>query len=338
MNQRSATDSDVVVTWKNGKLRQDDLDILRNSHSLTVRFLDVLIQRAIQAGGTPVAPGLNRDQMGQIRDPGIPRSYAEEDLVQTVILAQRAKDMGVVVSDQAILEFLDGLAANKVPRSEYPGLLREATNGRFVQQQLFEQLRTELQAQQLRMLANSGLMAITPADAWDCFNRLNRRVQAELLPFPVEDFVSKVTAEPTADEVKHLYEEGKDRYPNPYSPEPGFKRPLKIAFEYLKTDFDVFLQAEMAKVTDQQVREYYEQNKQDFKVPELPPVEDEPATDEPAKPAADAKGDETPEPEAPVKPEEKADGSTEGGAAPKDAPDPTSPTSMLPGRDVFVSL
>jgi hypothetical protein len=122
---------------------------------------------------------------GQIRDPGIPRSYAEEDLIQTAILAQSSRrNGGGTVSDQAILEFLDGLAANKVPRSEFAGLLRDATGGRLIQLQLFEQLRTELRAQNLRMMANSGCSPSRPVSAWNYFNRLNRRVEAEMLPLP----------------------------------------------------------------------------------------------------------------------------------------------------------
>jgi hypothetical protein len=79
-----------------------------------------------------------------------------------------------------------------VPRSEFAGLLRDATGGRLTQLQLFEQLRTELRAQNLRMMANSGLLAITPVSAWNYFNRLNRRVEAEMLPLPVDDFVAQV--------------------------------------------------------------------------------------------------------------------------------------------------
>jgi hypothetical protein len=315
---RPGQDTGVVVTWKHGRFHDDDLYLMRTTHNLTVRFLDALVMRAVEAGGMPTAPGITRDPTtGQIRDPGIPRSYAEEDLVQTAILARRAEEMGVMVSDQAILEFLDGLAANKVPRSEFAGLLRDATGGRLIQQQLFEQLRTELRAQNLRMMANSGLFAITPVSAWNYFNRLNRRVSAEMLPLPVEDFVAKVSKEPTPAEIQSLYDDGKDRYPNPYRREPGFKRPLRIAFQYLKADFERFLEAEMAKVSDEQVQEYYEKNKQDFKAPELPPVDDLMPGD-PEQTPAEPEGEPKPEDEttAPNGADDAMEETTPGDSAP----------------------
>ena len=114
-----------------------------------------------------------------------------------MILAQKAEDLGVRISDAAILEFLDTLSDDVVGRDQFGVLLKDATNGRFGQAQLFEQLRTELLAQHMRMMAGSGLFAMSPGLAWDAFNRLNRAVKAELLPLPVEDFKSKVTAQPT---------------------------------------------------------------------------------------------------------------------------------------------
>ncbi len=324
-------DTDVVVTWKHGRFREDDLVMMRNLHNLTVRFLDTLVMQAVEAGGVPSAPGLTRDQMtGQIRDPGIPRSYAEEDLIQTAVLARRADELGVVVSDQAIVEFLDGLAAGKVPRTEFAGLLRQATGGRLIQLQLFEQLRKELQAQNLRMMANSGLFAITPVSAWNYFNRLDRRVETEMLPLPVEDFLGQVSQEPTRAEIQALYEEGKDRIPDPFSPEPGFKRPLRIAFQYLKADFERFLEAEMAKVDDDQVQAYYEENQQDFRVPE------EPATFDPPFDAPDETPEQTPEETSEEMsaedPEESGQASDESSADDAEAPELTGPENQ-PDRE-----
>ena len=155
----------------------------------------------------------------------------------------------------------------------------------FDRSQLFEQLRIELSAQHMRMMAGSGVFAMSPSLAWDGFNRMNRRVKAELLPLPVADFDSKVTAQPTDAQIAALYEEGKDRYASPDSPEAGFKRRRTIAFQYLKADFEKFLQEQMAAITKEQVEEYYEKNKNDFKVTEAAPPaggEAKPADQQPA--------------------------------------------------------
>lgn len=269
----------VVVTWKKGKITEEDIYAMRTSHNLAVRFLDTLVERAVKAGGSPKGPGVTRDQQGQIRDPGIPRGYADEDLVRTMLLAEKAREMGVVVSDDAILDFLDALGDDEIPRNEYPSILREATGGRFVRAQLFDQLRTELLAQQMRIMASGGLLAMTPSTAWDYFARLNRRVTAELVPVAVEDFVAEVKQNPTDAEVRDLYTEAKDRFADPNSPEPGFKRRRQIAFQYLKADFNEFLETEMAALSDDEVQAYYDEHLEDFKAAELPSIDDETDTE-----------------------------------------------------------
>jgi len=277
-----AAPEETVVTWKHGKLDDRDLGAMREAHNLVVRFLDLLVQKTIEAKGQPKGLGVTAIG-GRVIDPGIPRSYAEEDLVQTMILARKAEELGVRISDAAILEFLDTLSDDVIPRNQFGVLLRDATQGRFGQAQLFEQLRTELLAQHMRMMAGSGVFAMSPGLAWDAFNRLNRRVKTELLPLPIEDFKNKVTAQPTEEEIAALYEEGKSRYPSPDLPDPGFKRRRQIAFQYLKADFEKYLQQEMAAVTKEQVEEYYEKNKADFKVTEPPPAEEKKPAAEPAK-------------------------------------------------------
>jgi len=272
-------DSDAVVTWKHGNIGEDDLANMRASHNFTIRFLDLLVQRTIEAKGTPKGPGVTRDQRGQIINPGIPRSFQEEHLVRTVLLARKAEETGVVVTEEAVYEFLDELSDDVIPRNQFASVLRDATGGQYIKQQLFAQLRTELLAQNMRMMAASGLLAMPPGYAWDYFNRLNRRIKAEVLPLDVNEFKAEVSDEPSDAEVEELYHEAKDRYPNPDSPEPGFKRRRKIAFQYLKSEFQKFMDTEMAVVTKEQVEKYYEENKDDFKAPELPPAEDEKGED-----------------------------------------------------------
>jgi|GEM_PF-1095918 len=309
----AAAPEQTVVSWKHGKLYDRDLWAMREAHNLAIRFLDLLVQKTLEAKGQPKGLGVTVVG-GRVVDPGIPRSYAEEDLVQTMILARKAEDLGVRISDAAILEFLDTLSDDVIPRNEFGVLLKDATGGRFGQAQLFEQLRMELLAQHMRVMAGSGLFAMSPSLAWDAFNRLNRAVKAELLPLSVEDFQSKVTAQPTEAEVAALYEEGKSRYASPDLPEPGFKRRRKIAFQYLKADFEKYLQQEMTTLTQEQVAEYYEKNKNDFKVPESPPAEEKKPAEKPepdaggTAPKQPAAATEKPEAKpAKAKPETKSD-------------------------------
>jgi hypothetical protein len=270
---RRHTDDSAVVTWKRGSFNESNLLSMRGMHYQTLRFLDRVVLTALEKKGNPKGAGITRDQQGRIVDPGVPRSLDEESLVRTALLAQKAKELGIVVTDDAILEFLDQLSDDTIQRSDFGRILRETTPD-LGYLQLFEKLRTELLAQHMRMIAASGLLAMPPHTAWDYFNRVNRRVKAEVLPLKVADYVGQLAKQPTDAEIQQLYQAGKDRYAEPDSPEPGFKRRHKIAFQYAKAEFDKFLEKEMAAVTQEQVEKYYGDNKKDFVAPELPPAEE----------------------------------------------------------------
>src|SRR5205085_8259094 len=123
-----------------------------------------------------------------------------------------------------------------------------------------------------------------------------------------------------AAEVQRLFDEGKYRDPDPNTTEPGFHKPHRQAFTYLKVSFAPFLEEAKKQITEEQIKEAYEKDISQglHKVPELPPTtppageknEGEKATDE--KPAdssekpAQEKDKESPAPAA-EKPAEKSD-------------------------------
>ena len=69
----------------------------------------------------------------------------------------------------------------------------------------------ELAAQRMLIMSQGGLHAAAPELLYECYNRLNRRVTAELLAVDVADFVGEV-AEPTDQDIAALYEKGKDGF------------------------------------------------------------------------------------------------------------------------------
>ncbi|MHB0959535.1 MAG: hypothetical protein ACYC0X_28965 [Pirellulaceae bacterium] len=346
----------VVVTWKSGELRESDIARLRTQHLLTTRFLESLVRRVEMIEDTPVelrgepvtllkgrsfpwvGRGMNANDVAayQIAVDGevvevpqtavrsimpkvqiISPASSEEELVQRLILAEKAKELGVIISEGAIQDYLDNLSdASATSRPNYVKLLRDATGGRLDMKQLTAQLTMELAAQRMLILSQGGLYAAPPEMLYDCYNRLNRRVTAELLAVDVAGFIADIP-EPTDQEVTALYEQGKDRFPFPLSSEPGFKRRQQISFGYFKGDFEEFLQREMdlirPTITDEQIEKYYEANKASrFKKVELPseppaapvqPPTDEAATPENSQatpPAAPAPEADTPAPVPPA--------------------------------------
>ena len=91
-------------------------------------------------------------------------------------------------------------------------------------------------------------MPFPPKRSYQAYNKLNRRVSAELLAVDVKSFLDKVS-EPTEKDILATYEEGKNRFPIPTSPEPSFKQRKKIAFQYVLGKFEDFEQREVDQIS-----------------------------------------------------------------------------------------
>ncbi len=242
----------VVVQWEGGELRESEVEQLRIGRNLLRRFLLTVQQIASERGG------VQRVSM-------LPVYSADRSLLELKILAAEADKLGVEVGDEAVVDYLNQLADGTVVPSEYGQLLRSSTQANLSESQLFALMARELKAQKVRDMVHRGGYPSSPIAAWDYYNRLNRLVKAEMVPISVDDYLDQVEGEPTEAEVVELYEKYKDRYPFPLSPEPGFRRREKRAFEYVKVDYDAILAAEVAKVTDEEVAKYYGENKEEFR-------------------------------------------------------------------------
>lgn len=317
-----------VVTWKGGELREHDLQGLILSRNLARVFMENLLQQTMAKNGYP-------------RVPRVLASVDEEDVVRNVLLAERAEKLGMRVSDEAIMAYLEQLSAELFSRAEIGEIFRRALGGRMSEAQLFEILRAELLAQNYIIMMHPSLFlargeAVTPYTAWQYHERLRRRIQAEVVPLEVASFKAQVKAAPTEAQIQALYEEGKDRYPDPDRPEPGFRVPRKIAFQYVRGDVSAFEQEELESarktVTDAEIKEHYEANKQRYteppatvpSSPEAPSPPDSPQPDSEAPPPAPAAptADDAAAPESPALSAPSMD-------APA-APSPPSPSEVEP--------
>ena len=258
----AATNNPVVVEMKTGDLRESDLHHLRVTRHYLRQFMRYINMQAAQAGATP------RQTLG------IPDTNNEENLLQTAILAERAKKVGMEITDQAILNFLDLYTASTIPRAEYPILLRDATQSRMAPNQFFNAMRRELMVLQYVRLFECGMLAPTPETAWNFYQRLNRRISFEAVPLAVNDFLAQVDT-PSDAEIEAVYEEGKDRDPVPSRAEPGFKQMKQVAIQYVKADLSQFLPAAASQITQEQIETFYNANKEEYRNLKFPMQGDE---------------------------------------------------------------
>ena len=255
----------VAVSWTGGQFREGELYNQRLVRTQLRRFQSTVIQRSAERGGRP-------------RSVVVPDTSSEASVVESVLLAQEAERQGVRIGDEAVLQYLtQHLADDTMDRNELARLLRDSTGGQLTQTQLFDGIRTEMAAYRMRILANGSAFngniadtAISPGQSYEYFKRLYRRMEAEVMPFAVEDFVDKVTEQPTSTEVAELYEEYKDTYPSPITPTPGFKEPMRVAFTWLKADYQTFLDRELKALTDEEIQTYYDENRESYKKISLP--------------------------------------------------------------------
>jgi len=270
----------VVVTWAKGKVRSNELSALRYRHQLAHEFLSRVIMRALQRGGRPIIEG-QPASMEQGFRVGIPDDFSEETAIQTMVLAEEGRRLGIVVDLSSVKDFLRQISSPELKDGDWVEIasdLLESQKASLAVGQLFEHLAYELKAQHVRNLAMAALYAqgvgpiVPPGEAYDLFNRINRRFSIEAYPIDAKSFVSEVKGEPSAAEIQKLYDEGKFRDPNPNFDEPGFHKPHKLAFTYLKVSFAPFLDEAKKQITEEQIEEAYkkdiEQGK--HKVQELP--------------------------------------------------------------------
>jgi hypothetical protein len=266
MGGRAAKDPVVVSTKKYGDITERRLHYMRAQRR---QLFHVLQQAVAIAGGEP------RWVMMQLEN--IIGTADEEPIVNTWLIVQHAKQLGMRVNDKAVNDFFKALTGNRVSGEQLNQLLKRMD---MSEAQFFDLMSDELLAINARQMFETSLKGIPPAQRWDYFQRLKREVTIEVAPVPVARYVDQV-AEPDEATLQAFFDEHKRRYADPASPEPGFRVPRKIALEYFKAEYDKFTDAE--SVTDKEIEAYYQENRdRDYLKVDLPGLgDDEPAEKEP---------------------------------------------------------
>ena len=282
----------VVMTWKGGTLREQDLDREVLTRRALNQFLTVL--RAEATGDEQVRP---------------PLAEGEQAVVRTLLLAREAESNGVVVSDDTVNDFLQQWTQNRITPAQIGSLigqLRERVG--FTEQTLFDAIRRLIMASEVRSLVEGGasLATMPPGWRWDAFCKLEQGATVEVIQV-VAELLSDRVAEPKPAELQTLFAKYKDDLPRARSETPGFREPARIRYDALVAPAERFVEEATKEVTDEAIATFYEENKDRlFRAVDEPeakdpsPDEKQPAAGDDGEPAASDVPEESPAAETPA--------------------------------------
>lgn len=280
------TDGDIVASFNGRDLTRGRVSYFTQNHQSTVRFLVELAQETINRGGSPQTAGFQYDmQSQQVRAIGINEVPSQMGSIRSLMLASLAQDDGFDLDDNALQVWLSQYTDGKITDGDINAMLLRSTQNRMGRPHLYQQLRTHLLAQVYEQRGISGLFLgsspmagplLTPQEQWENFLKLNQNAIVGAYGISVDDYLPETTAEPSEIEIKKVYEEGKDRDPSEFSPDPGFHRQYVAKVEYVVGDLQTFIDAEVAKLAEEEIRAEYDRRIKggDFLLPaESAPVE-----------------------------------------------------------------
>ena len=250
----------VVATWKGGDFTRDQIRRFTYRHHQTTNFLVQLQQYAMQKKGDnfrseamPISPLFpNNSQFNE--------EEVDDRVVVRMLMADRAAQEGIMVGRNGVEDYLAMVCGN-VPVSiqEMKEINKRANSKQVELDHIIRHLEKEIAFQQMSVLTGAGMtMMPNPTEAIQYWDRTHRTAECKVLPLKVEDYVSKVTGEPTEKELREYYEQGKFEYPDPTGQTPGFKVGKKVRAQYFVADYNTFLENEMNKLTVEEVQKEYD--------------------------------------------------------------------------------
>ncbi|KAA1259457.1 hypothetical protein LF1_19900 [Rubripirellula obstinata] len=295
-NQAGGGGDAVVAKFAGGSLTQSRVDYFTRNHQSTVRFLAELAERTIALGGVPATPGFQYDaQKKQIQRLGINESPSTESTIRTFMFANEAAKEGFELDDASLSGWLESFTGGMISDSEITARLMKATGNQMGRPHLYEQLRNHLLADVYLRRGNASLMStngvlMTPDEQWRNFLKLNRSATVSAYGVLVNDYLDQTDKTPSDQRIREVFEEGKDRDPNEQSAEPAFHQQYAARFEYLVGDYRQFLDAEIAKLSEDQIKAEYERRIKggDFQLPEDEEMEEEASEEEETETASEA--------------------------------------------------
>jgi hypothetical protein len=250
-DRRQSGDKEVVAKTSNGDFTTQQLSQIRMGRVM----LNYFRQGVASHDQPPRAVG----------------KYPEEDeldLVNSALVAEEGRRMGISIPDSQVDAYVRGLSGDRVKTEQIRDVVRSIRiNDRGVSYaQICEAIRREMLVNEtLQRIAPYGDydMAATPEQRWEYFCRLERTMKLQAHAVPVADFLTndKIPNDPGESTLEAFYAAHKTTIPSRSSPEIGFKRPERVKLEYLKADWVKFYDLAKSKLTEQEISAEFDARK-----------------------------------------------------------------------------
>ncbi len=205
--------------------------------------------------------------LGQFMTREVFGGLKQRDLVDAMILQHEADRLNIPATAEIGREWLRQITGGRMNGELFNVLFSRFSND-VSEEHLLADIANQVRLRKVRLLP--GYPVVTPYDVYRSYRDQNERVGAKIVAIPVDSFLSRIP-EPAASEVQALYDRYKDVLPDPTSETPGFKVPRRVQLEVLSLDGNALARGLRDKVTEAELRSYYENHKSEFEVPsELP--------------------------------------------------------------------
>ncbi|MGZ3316008.1 MAG: hypothetical protein ACXU95_01770 [Isosphaeraceae bacterium] len=205
--------------------------------------------------------------LGQFMSREVFGGLKQRDMVDAMILQHEADRLNIPATAEIGREWLRQITGGRM-NGELFNVLFSRFSTEVSEEHLLADIANQVRLRKVRQLL--GYPVVTPYDVYRSYRDQNERVGAKIVEMPVDSFLSKVS-EPAASEVQALYDKYKDVLPDPARETPGFKIPRRVQLEVLSLDGNALARGLRDKVTEAELRSYYENHKSEFEVPsELP--------------------------------------------------------------------
>jgi hypothetical protein len=331
-DNQNRRNTQTLVSWKGGNINADKLEKYQMVHAQTYNIFSRMANEVIQAGGMPKVPGFSVGPQGI--EIGIEQPQNIQSVLQVRLMAEAAKKRGVIVDDRTVDQFIQNFSDKRISAKRFAEIISEVAGQSLTKFDMYDFLRDEIAKQLLVQMGYSGLAfsqqsLVSPSKNWMNYQKFQQRAKIEAYPVFVDQYLDKVTAKPSEQELRLLYDKAKDLISFPGNPEPGFRLRYRANIEFLLADLNVFLKDEESKITDEVLKTTYESRVKEgaYKVPV---DEFKPTT--PAAPA-DKPASETPVDDKPSENKPSEDKPAAADKPSKEEPTKDKPAKEEPGKD-----